>query len=50
MDTNQQNQQKSPDLIDVLSLTAKRVVDIGCGSVKLQKNFTCEAHLNIIWV
>ena len=31
--------QRSPDLIDVLPLTAKRVIDIGCGVGVIAKEF-----------
>jgi 2-polyprenyl-3-methyl-5-hydroxy-6-metoxy-1,4-benzoquinol methylase len=39
MEKDQQNKMKSPDLIDVLPLSAKHVIDIGCGIGEIAKEF-----------
>lgn len=35
--------QRSPDLVDLMPLTAKRVIDIGCGIGKIAKEFRTRA-------
>jgi SAM-dependent methyltransferase len=43
MDQMQNPNQRSPDLIDVLPLTAKRVIDIGCGVGVIAKEYHIRA-------